>query len=152
MCRRPIGSGNIFCVNSSCCIRAHEGVEQANIPKGQLYVQMHKGVIFAVSNIGSFSLVESILVKLKEKSQTLETWNQIFRTGNINPEEAVSGFVMSEAFYRYEEVNSWLRISKPQNNNNVNQAVGISFVKRCKSLFTSKQIVKKRAHNSMSSI
>ena len=94
-------------------------------------------------------------MKLKEKSQTLETWNQIFRTGTNKLEEADSGFVISEAFYRDEEVKSWLRISKPQNNNNnnnVNQAVGISFFKRYKSLFTSKQSVMKRAHNSMPSI
>ena len=27
MCRRLIDSGNIFCANSSCCIRANEGVK-----------------------------------------------------------------------------------------------------------------------------
>ena len=105
MCGRPIGSGNTFCINTRCRIRAHEGVKRAKIPQGQLYVLRNKSSIFAVPNIASFALAESIVEEWKEKSQTLDTWNHRFRTARNNLEDADSGFVTSEAFYRDEEVN-----------------------------------------------
>ena len=65
----------------------------------------------------------------KEKVQTLETWSK-----------ADSGFVTSEAFYRDEEVNKLAKDFKTPKRNEVNQAVGVSVVKKYKSLFTGKFI------------
>ena len=138
MCRKPIGSGNTFCINSKCRIMAHDGIKRASIPKGQLYIQRRKGAIFALPNIGSFSLAESIVDEWKESPQTLETWNQWFRTATNNLEEEDSGFVTSAAFYKEEQVNKLAKEFKTPKRNKVNQVVGSTIVRKYEPLFTNK--------------
>ena len=92
----------------------------------------------SLSNIGSFSLTESIVEEWKENPQTFETWNQWFRTATNNLEEEDSGFVTSAAFYKEEQVNKLAKEFKTPKRNKVNQVVGSTIVNKYEPLFTNK--------------